>query len=209
LGATALTVFWTVAALILTTLALCFKSKTLRIISMSILWVAVINVLMGLDYRPEFTVPFLNLYFAPTLFLTAVLLTLGCLWLYRLPEDSTERKIYRFLAFVAVIFLWFTMSVECYRAVQLQRAAGVNLPVAQMALSILWSLFAGVLMAIGFIWRSATLRWMAILLFAVTLTKIWIVDMAGVNDLYRFGAMFVLALLLAAAGWAYQRFKPG
>ena len=77
-----------------------------------------------------------------------------------------------------------------------------------MALSILWSLFAGVLIAIGFIWRSATLRWMAILLFAATLTKIVIVDMSGVNELYRFGAVFALATLLAAATWAYQRFKP-
>ncbi|MCL2710548.1 MAG: DUF2339 domain-containing protein [Planctomycetaceae bacterium] len=207
LGATSLTVLWTVAALLLTTLALCFKSKTLRIISMVILWVAVMNVLMGLDYRPEFTMPFLNLFFTPTLILAAVLIALTCLWLYRLPEDSTERKVYRFLAFVAVIFLWLTMSVECYRAVQLQRAAGISLPVAQMALSILWSLFAGVLIAIGFVWRSPTLRWMAILLFAATLTKILIVDMAGVNELYRFGAVFALAMLLALATWAYQRFK--
>jgi len=68
--------------------------------------------------------------------------------------------------------------------------------------------FAGVLIAIGFIWRSPTLRWMAILLFAATLMKILIVDMAGVNELYRFGAVFALAMLLALATWAYQRFKP-
>jgi uncharacterized membrane protein len=77
-----------------------------------------------------------------------------------------------------------------------------------MALSILWSLFAGVLIAIGFVWRSSTLRWMAILLFAATLTKILIVDMSGVNELYRFGAVAILATLLALAAWAYQRFKP-
>jgi superfamily II helicase len=71
----------------------------------------------------------------------------------------------------------------------------------------LWSLFAGVLIAIGFIWRSPTLRWMAIILFATTLLKILIVDMAGVNELYRFGAVFALATLLALATWAYQRFR--
>jgi uncharacterized membrane protein len=208
LASTSLTVFWTIAALVLTTLALCTQSKTLRIMSMVILWAAVMNVLLGMDYRPEFTVPFLNLYFVPTLTLSAVLLTLGCFWLYKLPEDSVERKVYRFLAFGVVVFLWFTMSVECYRAVQLQRAAYASMPVTQMALSILWSLFAGVLIAIGFIWRSSTLRWMAILLFAGTLTKILIVDMSGVNELYRFGAVFALATLLAAATWAYQRFRP-
>jgi uncharacterized membrane protein len=77
-----------------------------------------------------------------------------------------------------------------------------------MALSILWSLFAGVLIGIGFVWRSATLRWMAIILIAATLGKLLMVDMSGVNELYRFGAVFALASLLALATWAYQRFKP-
>jgi uncharacterized membrane protein len=207
LGTTSLTMFWTLAALVLTTLALCFQSKTLRIIAMALLWVAVMGVLIGmLGDRPRFAVPFLNLYFIPTLVLAGTLLTLGCLWIYRLPEDSTERKIYRYLAFVVVIFLWFTMSVECYKSVRL--ITGEQAWQAQMALSILWSLFAGALVAIGFIWRSATLRWMAILLFAATLTKILIVDMSGVNELYRFGAVFALATLLALATWAYQRFRP-
>jgi uncharacterized membrane protein len=77
-----------------------------------------------------------------------------------------------------------------------------------MALSILWSIFAGVLIGIGFIWRSPVLRWMAILLFAATLTKILIVDMSGANPLYRCGAVFALALILALAAGVYQRFKP-
>jgi len=176
---------------------------------MALLWVAVMGVLIGmLGDRPRFAVPFLNLYFIPTLVLAGALLTLGCLWIYRLPEDSVERKIYRVLAFVVVIFLWFTMSVECFRTIRLLTEASQQAWQAQMALSILWSLFAGVLIAIGFIWRSATLRWMAILLFAATLTKILIVDMSGVNPLYRFGAVFALALLLALAAAAYQRFKP-
>lgn len=65
-----------------------------------------------------------------------------------------------------------------------------------------------VLLFIGFVWRSAVLRWMAILLFALTSTKVLIVDMAGVHELYRFGAFFVLAIVLMLAAWAYQRFRP-
>jgi uncharacterized membrane protein len=100
------------------------------------------------------------------------------------------------------------MSAECFQSVRLLAGAGEEAWKAQMALSMLWSLFAGVLIAIGFIWRSSTLRWMAIVLFAVTLLKILIVDMSGVNELYRFGAVFALATFLALATWAYQRFKP-
>ncbi|MDR2644308.1 MAG: hypothetical protein LBC74_16120 [Planctomycetaceae bacterium] len=39
-------------------------------------------------------------------------------------------------------------------------------------------------------------------------TKILIVDMAGVHEIYRFGAIFVLAIFMALAAWAYQRFTP-
>jgi len=127
---------------------------------------------------------------------------------YRYIDNETERTAYRYFAFFGVFFLWLVMSMECYEATRLLAGAGQAAWQAQMALSILWSLFAGVLIAIGFIWRSPTLRWMAIILFAITLTKILIVDMSGLNALYRFGAVFALASLLAIATWAYQRYKP-
>jgi len=207
-GMASLTLLWTIAALILTTLALCFKSKTLRIMSMFLLGFTALKILFDLEVRPEFIVPFWNPYSLPMFVFAAVLIALACFWLYRLPEHSVERKIYRFLALAAVIFLWFTLTIECFRSVRLLTGAEEQAWQAQMALSILWSVFAGILIAIGFIWRSPTLRWLAILLFAMTLGKIVIVDMSGVNELYRFGAVIALATLLALAAWAYQRFKP-
>jgi len=153
--------------------------------------------------------PFFNPYAMPILLLSMVVLALGCIWTSRLgDDDAAEREFYRYIAFAGVAFLWFTMSVECFRSVRLLAGAADEAWRAQMALSILWSLFAGVLIAIGFIWRSSILRWMAILLFGTTLLKVLIVDMQGVHELYRFGAVFVLALLLMSAAWAYQRFKP-
>jgi uncharacterized membrane protein len=206
LASTSLTIFWTLAALILTTLALRFKTKTLRMISVVILGFTALKIFGDLEFRPEFATPFFNPYSFPMFIFAAVLIAIVCLWIYRLPEDSIERRVYRFVAFSGVVFLWFTLSIECFRSVRLLTGTSDQAWQAQMALSILWSLFAGILIAVGFIWRSATLRWMAILLFAATLTKILIVDMSGVNELYRFGAVFALATLLALATWAYQRF---
>jgi uncharacterized membrane protein len=77
-----------------------------------------------------------------------------------------------------------------------------------MAISMLWSVFAGVLVFIGIVWRSASLRWVGILLLAVTTFKVVINDMADFDRMYRIGAFFVLALVMMLAAWAYQRFKP-
>ena len=206
----ALTSFWTGLAVILTLCAMHFKSKVLRIIAMLLLCLTVFKVL-GIDMlvRPEYAMPFFNPYAMPILLLSMVVLALGCIWTSRLgDDDAAEREFYRYVAFAGVAFLWFTMSAECFRSVRLLAGAADEAWRAQMALSILWSLFAGVLIAIGFIWRSSILRWMAILLFGTTLLKVLIVDMQGVHELYRFGAVFVLALLLMSAAWAYQRFKP-
>jgi len=207
LASASLTVFWTVLAAVLTAVAWRSRSMALRIISMALLGLTALKILGDLAIRPEFATPFMNPYFVPIFVFAMVLIAVAYLWTNRLnkEEETVERTIYRFVAFSGVAFLWFTLSMECYRAVRLIR--GDEAWQAQMALSILWSLFAGALIAIGFIWRSATLRWMAILLFAATLTKILFVDMSGVNYLYRCGAVFVLALLLALAGAAYQRFK--
>jgi uncharacterized membrane protein len=210
LASASLTIFWTALAVILTIVAFCYSSKALRIIAMVLLGITAFKIFMDLEVRPEFATPFMNLYFAPIFVFAAVLIAIAYLWTSRLDkeEDTIERQVYRFVAFGGVAFLWLTLSMECFRAVRLLAGAGDQAWQAQMALSILWSLFAGILIGIGFIWRSPTLRWMAIILFAATLLKILIVDMAGVNELYRFGAVFALATLLALATWAYQRFKP-
>jgi uncharacterized membrane protein len=202
-----LTLFWTMTALLITTVALFHRSKTLRIMSMLLLLLAVLKVFGDLPSRLAFRVPFFNPYFFPMFVLALAVLVAAHFWTQRLEQNSLERKIYRVFAFFGVAFLWLVLSAECFQSVRLLTEDSAAWK-AQMALSILWSLFAGVLIGIGFIWQSATLRWMAIILFATTLLKILIVDMSGVNELYRFGAVFALASLLALATWAYQRFKP-
>ena len=208
LASASLTVFWTTIALILTAAALYSRSTALRMVSMALLVLTALKIVLDLEVRPEFTVPFWNPYFIPIFVFAMVVMAVGCLWTNRLEEDSAERSVYRFIAFSGVVFLWVTLSLECYRAVRLLQGASQEAWRAQMALSILWSVFAGIVIAIGFIWRAPTLRWMAITLFAMTLTKVVIVDMSGVDALYRFGAVFVLACLLMATTYAYQRFKP-
>lgn len=77
---------------------------------------------------------------------------------------------------------------------------------ASMWLSIWWGVYATGLLAIGFAARARLSRWTALGLFAITLSKVFLVDMAALDQIYRIAAFFVLALVLGAAAWAYQRF---
>ncbi len=208
-----LTVFWTLLAVVLAIIAGLTNAKSLRVLAVALLLLTLLKVCpIEIWNRPDYVTPLFNPYALPFAFL-AFSLIFVCVWfLSTLDEKDSEllgeRQAYQFFAFVGVVFLWVSMSAECYESVRLLRGADSGAWQAQMGLSILWSVFGGVLIFVGFVWRSAVLRWMAIVLFALTSTKVLIVDMAGVNELYRIGAFFVLAVILTLAAWAYQRFKP-
>lgn len=79
------------------------------------------------------------------------------------------------------------------------------------ALSVLWALYAFTAMAWG-LWRNQSwLRLGAILLFSVTVLKVLVVDLAGLDALYRILSVLVLgtALLIASFLYARSRRRPG
>src|SRR5262249_14710170 len=75
----------------------------------------------------------------------------------------------------------------------------------QMALSVLWSIYAAGLAAVGFVRRSPAIRWAALSLFALTVVEVMLIDIAVLQQLYRIIAFLVLGLLLLAVTWGYHK----
>jgi uncharacterized membrane protein len=75
----------------------------------------------------------------------------------------------------------------------------------QMALSVLWSVYAAVLAAVGFVRRSAAVRWAALGLFGLTVIKVMLIDIAQLKQLYRIVAFLVLGVLLLIVAWGYHK----
>jgi uncharacterized membrane protein len=99
-------------------------------------------------------------------------------------------------------FQYFTARIgrSRYDAETLERLARVGL-------SVLWAVYAGAILAIGFWLSSRPLRWAALGLFALTLAKVLMLDMAGLSGFYRVTAFFVLSLMMGAAAWGYQKIE--
>jgi uncharacterized membrane protein len=75
-----------------------------------------------------------------------------------------------------------------------------------MTYSIAWALFAFILLVIG-IWRKLRgARYSAIGLLSVTILKLFLHDLAQLNQLYRIGALVGVAVIAMFASLAYQRF---
>ncbi len=112
----------------------------------------------------------------------------------------------------AVVTLWFVMSVETQTYFS-ARAAAERIPedaehlewLGQMALSVLWAAYAAALAAVGFVRRSSSLRWASLVLFALTIVKAMLVDIARLQQLYRIIVFFVLGVLLLLVAWGYHK----
>ncbi len=75
-----------------------------------------------------------------------------------------------------------------------------------MTYSIAWAMFALVLLVIGILRKLPAARYSAIGLLSVTLLKLFFHDLARLNQLYRIGAFFGVAVIAMLASFAYQRF---
>lgn len=75
------------------------------------------------------------------------------------------------------------------------------------ATSVFWTLYAIVLISAGIMLRHAYLRWAALGLLGVTVIKVFTVDLAGLETLYRIISFMVLGCILLAASFMYFRYE--
>lgn len=71
--------------------------------------------------------------------------------------------------------------------------------------SALWMAYGAMLMVIGFLRRSAFVRWQALLLIAATIAKVFVYDVSELDRGYRIVSFMVLGVLLLAISFVYQR----
>jgi uncharacterized membrane protein len=81
-----------------------------------------------------------------------------------------------------------------------------NLEIARdFTYSALWMAYGAMLMVVGFLRRSAFVRWQALILIAVTIVKVFVYDVSQLDRAYRIVSFIVLGALLLAISFVYQR----
>jgi uncharacterized membrane protein len=71
--------------------------------------------------------------------------------------------------------------------------------------SALWMAYGAMLMVIGFLRRSAFVRWQALLLIAATIFKVFVYDVSQLDRGYRIVSFIILGALLLTISFVYQR----
>jgi uncharacterized membrane protein len=119
----------------------------------------------------------------------------------------SHKNIHRLWVWGAILTIWLP-TFEIMRTFHFEpiRNHFANPSLAMhVALSILWSLFAVIVLGIGFARLIAPLRYLAIVLFGMTVIKVLVVDLANLETLYRIISFIVLGALLLAASFLYQQ----
>ena len=77
-----------------------------------------------------------------------------------------------------------------------------------MTYTIAWALFAFGLLVLGIWLRHRFARYAALGLLGVALLKLFLHDLASLDNLYRIGALLAVAVIAILASFVYQRFLP-
>ena len=77
----------------------------------------------------------------------------------------------------------------------------------QLAVSVVWLLYSMTAMVVGVIRKATGPRFFAIGLFGLTIVKIFVLDLAFLETLYRIFSFAGLGLILLAVSFIYQRYR--
>lgn len=79
--------------------------------------------------------------------------------------------------------------------------------VATFSITVVWVIMAATALTIGFRWRLPIVRYLALGLFTLTAAKLVLIDMSGVQQLYRILSFMLVGVALIGASYAYHRLE--
>ena len=125
-------------------------------------------------------------------------------------HDEWERHFLPALLAAASFLTLWALSVEIIVAANsdyFSVPASIAGDVASVSLSVLWAVYAAMLIVVGIVRRSRWIRIGGLALLAVPVLKLFLVDSFALDQGYRVAAYLVLGLILVIGGFLYQRFS--
>ena len=187
-----------------------------RVVGGLLLGIAVVRVLVVQFSRPDFDYLIIaNARVISALVLAAILFGLARLY-GRSAEGSEARygvAALRLLANVIGLTLLTSEITAYWHLHDLRHLSSASSPnsffAREMMLSITWAVYATTLIVVGLQKRYAPIRYFGIAVFAVTIVKVFAVDLADLDRLYRVASIIGLGILLLVTAFLYQRLRVG
>jgi uncharacterized membrane protein len=142
----------------------------------------------------------------------AYLLVIFCfgiaLWSARDQLDDTgaqEKNELGIFSVLSNVFALIALSLEFWDYFG-KTATGIDADLARhLSLSLLWTVYATILILVGVQQKSALLRWQALALFGLVVFKVFLFDLASLDRAYRILSFLVLGSVLMVVSFLYTR----
>jgi uncharacterized membrane protein len=121
-------------------------------------------------------------------------------------EQSPDATALAALSIVMNVYALIALSLELWDYFGRSATIGIDRGLAQhLALSILWTTYATVLLVIGMKKHSQLLRWQALILFGAAVLKVFFYDSSFLERFYRILSFFILGIVLMIVSFLYQK----
>jgi uncharacterized membrane protein len=123
-------------------------------------------------------------------------------WLHYRDADAPDRDVAIGAALVTaqvVTLALLTSEITAYWALHGGRFA------RELMVSVTWGAYATALIVIGLQRKYAPIRYFAMVVFAVTIFKVFALDMAQLDRIYRVSSVIGLGILLLLTSYLYNR----
>lgn len=200
-----ITIAWAVEGAVLVWSGLRVRSLALRVAGILLLVVTAIR-LVAVPFQPGPTFllneRFLTLALCAASFLAAYLFARRA----EIELDVLETRIYYALALAANLCFLAALSLDVWDLYGRMPSLGIDRGLAQnLALSVLWLVYALALLTGGVVKDSAALRWQALALLGVVIVKVFFFDLSFLARFYRIVSFLLLGLVLLFVSFFYQR----
>ncbi len=209
-----LTIGWLVQGAAMLWIAARMRSSLLRVLALLCLGLGLATLLVVIP--PASITPILNQRFGT--YCVAIAVFASVIWISkqaRSTEDLSSPPEWNEIAAVASVavnglillalgleihnYWWRLHKPDDWRLVNEYRIY------AQFTYSALFMAFGAILLCLGFWRRSAYVRWQALILLAVSIGKVFLVDVSQLSQGYRILILIGLGALLLAVSFVYQR----
>jgi uncharacterized membrane protein len=103
------------------------------------------------------------------------------------------------------VYALIALSLELWDYFGRAASLGIDRGLAQhLALSVLWTVYASILILTGIKRQSALLRWQALVLFGLVVTKVFFYDSSYLQRFYRILSFLILGVVLLVVSFLYQ-----
>ena len=209
-----LTIMWSLYAFVLFVGSILSHSNYMRWIGLGLLIIVagkflILDTALVSIWAPTFHL-ILNSYFI-TFILVMSLMVIGIYAYWVQQENLVGYERYGFLGLLAIANLvaLFGLSTEAIHFWEAREAILFSDQTSgkHLSLTVLWTLYAIILIAIGILRQSIPVRLAGIVLVAIPIVKLFAFDVFLLEQGYRVAAFVTLGLLLLATGLAYQRYS--